>query len=271
MTESKPPQSSAPKPAGTGKRSFWSTLPGLLTAVGGAIAGIAALLNSLHLLGVLGGVRPTALPPPTAVSSPTAAVSATLPPTARPTASLLLFSDDFNDAQSGWYTETNPDSERLYKDGEFRIAVFKPQIDSWAWSKHFSDLADCIIEVDAHRVEGPLKNDYGVLVRFQEETDGFYMFGVSSDGHYWVQMSQGDDWKELAPWTPSDAVRQGTAVNHLRVECEGSHMAFLVNNRLLCEVEDDTFAAGDIGLVAGAFDEAGVVVHFDDLRVSRLR
>ncbi len=270
MTESKSPQSSAPKPPDAEKKSFWSTLPGLLTAVGGMIAGVAALLNSLNVMGILGGAKPTAVPP-IATLSPTAVVSTTLSPTARPTASLLLFSDDFSDAQSGWYTETNPDSERLYKDGEFHIAVFKPQIDSWAWSKHFSDLADCIVEVDAHRVEGPLKNDYGVLVRFQQETDGFYMFGISSDGHYWVQMSQGDDWKDLMPWTPSDAVRQGTAVNHLRVECEGSHFSFLVNNRLLCEVDDQTYASGDIGLVAGTFDEAGVVVHFDDVRVSRLR
>ncbi len=276
MTESKPSQSSAPqstqtpKPAGEEKKSFWSTLPGLLTAVGGMIAGVAALINALSAMGVIGRAKPTPVPP-TPVPSPTVAVSATIAPTAKPTADLLLFADDFSNPQSGWYTETNPDSERLYQDGEFRIAVFAPQFESWAYSQQFSDLTDCIVEVDARRVEGPLNNDYGVLVRSPEDVDGFYMFGISSDGHYWVQKSVGDGWEEMVSWTPSDAVRQGSAVNHLRVECEGSHFSFLVNSRLLCEVDDESYASGDIGLVAGTFDETGVIVHFDNLRVSRLK
>jgi hypothetical protein len=272
MSESAAPAAQAPKPAEPEKKSFWSTLPGVLTAVGGFIAGVAALLNALHAMGIV-TPRPTATPSPTATVQATAVPTVTPVAISQPTASPLLFSDDFGDPNSGWYVETNPESERLYKDGEFHIGVFKANLDSWSWSNHFDDLADFAVEVDARRVEGPLKNDYGILVRFQtaSDVDGFYMFGVSSDGHYWVQLSQGDDWSELVAWKPSDAVRQGSAVNHLRVECDGPRMSFLVNSRLVAEVEDSMWTSGDIGLVAGTFDEAGVVVNFDNLRVWRLR
>ena len=54
-------------------QSFWSTLPGVLTAVGGLIAGAAALLTALVSAGVLGN-KPT--------SSPVPVVVATAPPTA---------------------------------------------------------------------------------------------------------------------------------------------------------------------------------------------
>ena len=63
-----PPESNPPS-----SRSFWTTLPGVLTAVGGLIAGIAALLTALVSAGALGG-RPTPIPAPIAV--------ATAPPTA---------------------------------------------------------------------------------------------------------------------------------------------------------------------------------------------
>jgi len=272
MSQPTPAASQAPKPAEPAKKSFWSTVPGLLTAVGGFIAGLAALLNALHAMGIV-TPRPTATPSLTATARPASAPTVTILATSQPTANPLLFSDDFGDPNSGWYVDTNPESERLYKDGEFRIGVYKASFDSWSWSNHFSDLADFAVEVDARRVDGPMKNDYGILARFQTASgvDGFYMFGVSSDGHCWVQLNQGDTWKELVAWKPADAVRQGSAVNHLRVECDGPRMSFLVNSRLVAEVEDSTWTSGDIGLVAGTFDEAGVVVHFDNLRVWKLR
>ena len=54
---------SQPESNPSGAKSFWSTLPGVLTAVGGIIAGTAALLTALVSAGVLGD-KPTATPVP---------------------------------------------------------------------------------------------------------------------------------------------------------------------------------------------------------------
>ena len=253
------------------RKGFWSTLPGILTAIGGVIAGIAALLQAFHSVGLISPAQPTAVLPTPASFVALATVPPGAAPATQPTPSGLLFADDFADPQSGWYLEVSPDSERSYQTGELRISVFKPNWDAWSYSGHFDDLADLSIEVDARRVEGPARCDYGILVRMQDDATSFYTFAITSDGTYSVQISRGDEWIKLVDWTASDAIRQGALVNHLRVECEGAHLAFLANNRLLTELDDKTCAQGDVGLIAGTFDDAGAVVAFDNLRVWKLR
>src|SRR5205809_2821 len=59
------------------KKSFFETLPGILTAIGGTIAGVAALLTALYSAGIIG---PKAAPTPSAVvtaASPSPVPSAT--------------------------------------------------------------------------------------------------------------------------------------------------------------------------------------------------
>jgi hypothetical protein len=66
------------------KKPFWETLPGCLTAIGGTIAAIAALLTALYTTGVIGNKDQ-----PIPVSSPVVAVqlpspaASTLPATSR--------------------------------------------------------------------------------------------------------------------------------------------------------------------------------------------
>ena len=76
-----PPESNPPS-----SQSFWTTLPGVLTAVGGMIAGIAALLTALVSAGVLGG-RPTPIPVPIVVATALPMATTFVPePTATPRA-----------------------------------------------------------------------------------------------------------------------------------------------------------------------------------------
>lgn len=244
-----------------GKQSFWTTLPGILTAVGGVIAGVAALLNALHAIGV---VKP---PVPTPLPSPTITVSLTTASTLGPTAEDFILKDDFSDEHSGWAVEVTPDSDKVYKDGAFHISVYSANWEAWTYSNRFTDLADLVIEAEAQRVEGSGNNDYGLLTRLTEAGDGFYLFAISTDGHYSVQINQDDEWKFLVPWSTSDAVRVGNVVNHLRVECQGTQLRFIVNGRVLAEVKDATYAAGDVGLAAGTFDQTPISVVFDNVRV----
>ena len=40
-----------------------------------------------------------------------------------------------------------------------------------------------------------------------------------------------------------------------------------MNGELVADVRDGAFASGDVGLIAGTFDEGGVEIHFDDFFV----
>ena len=141
---------SQPESNPTDTKSFWSTLPGVLTAVGGLIAGIAALLTALVSAGVLGG-RPTPIPyrlssrlrrpQPRRLSrahsydrAVTPQVTAASLPSVAPLASTpvpannVLMEDDFSSPRNTWLSEVTEQAEKGYEDGEFRITVYQPSI-----------------------------------------------------------------------------------------------------------------------------------------------
>jgi hypothetical protein len=285
---------SQPESNPSSAKSFWSTLPGVLTAVGGIIAGTAALLTALVSAGVIGDkptppflpiVTATAAPVTVtaAVLEPTTAINATapqLPPTSLSSVAPLatapvpandvLMEDNFSSPHNAWLSEVTEQAEKGYEDGEFRITVYQPEYSTWSYPDPPRDFADFALEVDARRVSGPLSNEFGVLVRYQPETDEFYLFAISSDGFYAVEKYQADEWQELVKWTESDAIQQGEAVNRLRVTGQGAKMRFFVNGEPLTQVEDASFRSGSVGLLASATDKGGVVVAFDNLRVRPL-
>jgi myo-inositol-hexaphosphate 3-phosphohydrolase len=126
---------------------------------------------------------------------------------------------------------------------------------------------DVAIDVDATQVLGPANNDnyYGVGCRLQSEGEG-YLFIVSGQGYYAIYREEGEAGGEfLVDWTESDVIRQGDAANHLRAICDGTRLAFVVNGELLAEVEDATYATGDVFLVASTLEDGATEVHFDDL------
>jgi hypothetical protein len=180
------------------------------------------------------------------------------------TPSPVLYSDDFRDPSSGWDVSSDEDAERGYFHGEYYILVKKPQMD--AWGTPGRNFADFRLEVDARKVAGPDKNDFGVIVRHRDD-DNFYAFLIRSDGYYEVLKQVNDEWETLVEWTTSLHIKLGQSTNHLTLIAQGADFSFYVNGKHLVDVMDTSFAEGDIGLIAGAFDEAGVKIHFDDLEV----
>jgi len=308
MSESNPsaPQPSTPSPPQPESKTFaafkafWSSFPGILTAIGGLIAAFAALISSLDKAALLR--RPTPTPTPTAivsqappptltlapsplpnptttvVPSSTPAVVVTPSPAATtspitPTAVQLpegtLLVDDFG-SPGGWDVGADPDYEIGYKDGEYRVVVHNAGLFVWGNPKRSYDLSDFAIEVDVRRVGGPVNNQMGTVVRRQNDQN-FYLFSISSDGTCGVNMLRDNTWSSPVEWAASKSVKQGTEWNHLRVECVGPRMRFYVNNDLVADFEDNTFASGNVGLGAGTADEGGVEVRFDNLRVQVLK
>ena len=286
-------KSGEPAPQPDAKR-FWETLPGLLTAVGGTIGAIAALITALSAIGVVGSDKATPTPTlapspveatvtgtPTATltqtpppDTPTATLSDTLTPSAAPTLAALTttptatrpttWRDDL-DSPGNLTTGGDETYETSFAEGEYRIAVYPAQYEAWTTVGGIPEAGDLIVEVDAHRVSGTLDNDFGILVRYQAATDSFYMFVVSSDGFFKVLRHDEDRWVDLVAWAAADAIGQGDEGNRLRVECVGPRMRFSVNGVLLTEVIDATYASGTIGLVAGTGEEGGVIIGFDNL------
>jgi serine/threonine-protein kinase len=182
----------------------------------------------------------------------------------------ILFEDDFGDASSGWdIDEYDSGASVGYASGVYRILGVEDGI--MAWGAAQQDLADLAIGVDATQVAAPANdnNGYGVMCRVQQGTSGDgYAFLVSGDGYYTIQIISKGDYEPLVQWESSDAIRQGNSTNHLRAVCDGTNLAFYVNGELMTEVQDATYATGDIALLAGTLEAEPTEVHFDNLVVS---
>jgi hypothetical protein len=64
-----------------------------------------------------------------------------------------------------------------------------------------------------------------------------------------------------------DAILTGTQINRVRADCIGNLLILYVNGILVGSAVDADFTSGDVGILAGTFDQPGVDVYFDNFVV----
>lgn len=184
----------------------------------------------------------------------------------------LLFKDDFSQPTSGWEKYTGAEGQVGYDNGQYLIRVDQPQI--YLWGTPGLNLTDLTMDVDAAYSAGPLNNEFGVICRFAKNGDksSFYFFAMSSDGYYASGKVVQNKLTYLDPkdFQASKAIQTGAAAtNHLAVGCQGNRMTLAVNNTPLSDFVDNDLKQGDVGLIAGTFDEGGVAIHFKNVVVRK--
>jgi WD40 repeat protein len=194
-----------------------------------------------------------------------------LPEPRNPDPENLLYEDDFSDPGSGWLVLTKDDYEIGYQKGAYRLALDRDKTVIWGQPEPALSLGDFAVEVDAHLVAGPLDSDLGLLIRYDLDDSTFYFFQINGEGEYKVLLRAEGKWIRLVQGTAADAANTGhDADNRLRVVCDGERFSFYVNDVHVTDVVDDTLGSGGIGLAVGTYDEPGIEVHFDNLRVYAL-
>ena len=173
----------------------------------------------------------------------------------------------FDDA-AGWELSSDAVADVSVADGQLRVHVFSVGQVAWATSESRWD--DAHLSVEAAQVSGPHDNEYGVLVRMQDDQH-FYAFSISGDGYVRAARYDAGAWTVLgSDWTPHDAILQGQATNRLELSAEGTHFDFRVNDQAVLQVDDAAYTVGRLGLYAGSFAEGDVVVAFDNLTAAPL-
>ncbi len=179
----------------------------------------------------------------------------------------LLAEDDFSVSPNGWGTMGRTGGEIGFEYEGLTITVNTPNF--MFWTVNGSKFTDARIEVDAVLLEGPSNDNFGVICRFQDNQN-FYAFVISHDGYYGIfKMIDGriETGTEEAVLEYSEAIRKGGVVNHISATCEGDVLSLSVNDTLLTQVKDSSFKEGQTGLVASAYQDPGVKVLFDNLKI----
>ncbi len=187
-------------------------------------------------------------------------------PTAKP--GTVLFADDFSHPPSGWGIWNRDGASVEYHDDGLRIQVNTRQYDFWSVAgRNFSDVQ---IETDATKIGGPNDNDFGILCRYLDK-DNFYLLVVSSDGYYGIAKLKTGRYSMISTdtlqYSPAVAAVKGRV--HLRADCVGDRLSLYANSVKLVDAKDSDFASGDVGVLAGAYNEQGVDILFDNFVVKK--
>ncbi len=97
---------------------------------------------------------------------------------------------------------------------------------------------------------------------FKVSSDGFVFIGRCDDSCLETEVLVSQD------WFSSPAVNQGLETNILRISALGPEMTFFVNDIEVGRVTDESLKSGDIGLLAETFAPGGIVVAFDNFKVT---
>ena len=83
----------------------------------------------------------------------------------------VLFQDDFSNPDSGWDQMMGFDGETNYKSNEV-YRIFVNEVGRDIWANPGLNFKDARIEVDATKVDGPDKNDFGIICRYTKKIPG---------------------------------------------------------------------------------------------------
>lgn len=178
----------------------------------------------------------------------------------------VLFQDDFSEKDSGWDRMASEVGSTDYDNEAYHIVVNGALIDLFSNPGHTFE--DVIIEVTAARQSGPVNNSYGVICRYQDEKN-FYAGLITSDGYAGIfEIKEGEYYlKGHDEMIAVPAILGGTGSNLIHFECVGKSLLLVVNGSPVDAQNDKSYDSGDVGLIAGTFDESGVHIVFDDFVV----
>lgn len=181
----------------------------------------------------------------------------------------VIFADAFVAGQTGeWLVEGDDAGRTAVLNEQLVISVKDPNLLQYTTLSE-PLFADFVLEVDVTQLAGDLESSYGLLFRMQNPGQ-FYRFDITGSGLYVMERHNSDGtWTRfLDDWAESGAIKQGlTVTNRLKVVAQGPLLSFYVNDQLLQQVNDASYAAGQIALDAGTFGRGGLEVAFDNLVV----
>jgi hypothetical protein len=129
------------------------------------------------------------------------------------------------------------------------------------------NLKDVVIQIDTHVEQSSRNGDYGVICRYQDD-ENMYLFEITQDAYYAIFKMDDAELVPLINFTYSDLLVDVKDAK-FEVACIGDTLSFVVNGKLMGEVTDNSFKAGDYGFFAGTFDSGGNLISFDNVIISQ--
>jgi hypothetical protein len=197
------------------------------------------------------------------VTAPPVAIPPTTP--VRRLTALSLLIEDFAGNRAGW--PNDPHATAWMAEGAYRLFARHPGRYVAIPAPVDERLRDVRLTGTFRKVGGPPGGGYGLILRARgpwarpgfDQGVRFYVLEVGDRGEVGIWRREEDQWEDLLPWTPSAAVRPGTAANEVTALAAGPRLVLEVNGTRVAAVEDHALAVGAVGVfVGGDFNEVAL-------------
>jgi hypothetical protein len=179
----------------------------------------------------------------------------------------LLYKQTFDKASADFDEDESENASYKFVDGTYSVSAKKPNM--IIWRKIKGDYGNTAISLDA-TIDGPKESAAGLVFHYQDDKN-FYLFTITADGRYALDMYKDDNLTTLIDWTESSAIKTSGETNTIRVETVGDKIRLYANDELLDEVSDGTFKRGKAAIAINTFDDPKLTVRFDNLTVKSIK
>ncbi|MEA4811445.1 MAG: hypothetical protein VB108_02600 [Anaerolineaceae bacterium] len=178
----------------------------------------------------------------------------------------IIFSDDFSNKSGNWDEASTSDSTSAYKDGLYEIAVNTSNYAQWANPNAMDSIGNAVIEVDARKLSGPDKGDFGIICGYKDN-DNFHILAIANDGY--AEIIRYVDGKYKVLFSKENAFSPSNQY-HLIASCIDGQMSLSVNGKIAISGNSSELQnTGNVGLYGGTFDEGFGVYQFDNFIVRK--
>lgn len=245
------------------KKSFWTTLPGILTGTAGVITALTAgyiTLNPSHKDTISPGAQPTLSP---------SATTKTPSPSDWP----LVAEGTFTKELSAWSignfsTKETPRFDLRFVDGKYRWDIEYSQ----KWHRWIicpiGSAVNFDVAVDMKVTESSAPETTVNLI-FSSAGNEQYIFSISANRYFGLAKSVSGNEQMIIDWTPITVEFVPNLWNRMRVVVDDQLIKLFLNSKLLGEYRDTRLTGGKIGLGVAMFNKGVAVIDFDNLQIRR--
>ncbi|MGB8647667.1 MAG: hypothetical protein WCF84_20705 [Anaerolineae bacterium] len=178
---------------------------------------------------------------PTIANTPTPAGTATFTP---PPGLQLSTSLAFDPSTCDLLTNDADSVASGCANGEYFLQNKTVKMSNWALLKSNS-YSDIVVEMDAHLIAGDATAAYGLAFRISPSGQDYYLFELTNQGTYRLQLISSNKWTRLTPTLKSSSIKPND-INHFKVVAQGHQIAVYANGHWLTTVNDSTLGAGNV-------------------------